>query len=161
MTKWGVIILLLILVLVGAALVLLAKNFDILPEPTLTPTPTVTEVITPVSLGDLIQVASPLSDTKVKSPLQVIGQARGTWYFEAAFPVKLSDASGKVIAQTTAQAKADWMTEDWVPFEATLKFLVPAVAIGKLASSGYLILERDNPSGDSAFDRQLKIPVKF
>ena len=111
-------------------------------------------------IPDLISVGAPLSGAAVASPLVVSGSARGNWYFEASFPVKLLDAAGAVIAQTPAQAHppagGDWMTTDFVPFSATLTF--PAQPPG---SRGMLVLHNDNPSGDPAHDRELDIPVVF
>ncbi len=101
-----------------------------------------------------IRVETPKAHAKIASPFVVKGQARGTWYFEASFPVKLVDEKGAVIAQTPAQAQGEWMTEDFVPFEATLTFTATS---GK----GTLVLERDNPSGLPQNDAQVRIPVTW
>lgn len=101
-----------------------------------------------------IRVETPKANTKVTSPLVVRGEARGTWYFEASFPAKLLDERGNVIAQTPAQAKGEWMTENFVPFEATLTFTATS---GK----GTLVLERDNPSGLPQNDAQIRIPITW
>lgn len=63
---------------------------------------------------------------------------------------------GALITNGIAQAQADWMTEDWVPFTATLTF--PAQLSG---SVGQLILRRDNPSGESQYDASIVVPVQF
>ncbi|MEK7614829.1 MAG: Gmad2 immunoglobulin-like domain-containing protein, partial [Patescibacteria group bacterium] len=78
------------------------------------------------------------------------------WYFEASFPVELQDKNGNVIAQGPAQAQGDWMTDAYVPFEATLTFTKPADG-----ETGTLILRKDNPSGLPEHDDFVKIPVKF
>lgn len=106
-------------------------------------------------LNDLIQVNAPVSGATISSPLVVTGKARGTWYFEASFPVKLLDATGNVIAEAPAQAQGEWMTNDFVPFKVVLTFKsAPFV-------DGSLVLKNDNPSGDPAKDKQIIIPVKF
>lgn len=105
--------------------------------------------------NDRISVTSPAPDALVRSPLTVTGQARGTWYFEASFPVRLLDAAGTVIAQTAAQAQGDWMTTDFVPFAATVTFAQPSTA------TGFLELQKDNPSGDPATAESIRIPVRF
>jgi hypothetical protein len=105
---------------------------------------------------DKVRLDQPLPYATVRSPLVVSGQARGTWYFEASFPVILKNASGTVIAQAPAQAQSDWMTTDWVPFTVTLTF--PAQPSG---TSGTLILQKDNPSGDPARDESRQITVIF
>lgn len=104
---------------------------------------------------DLIIIDSPRPNALVTSPLEVTGQARGTWYFEASFPVKLLDGEGNQLVIIPAQAQSDWMTEDFVPFKATLEFETPTTA------TGTLILEKDNPSGLPEHDDSLIVPVRF
>jgi hypothetical protein len=104
---------------------------------------------------DLIKVENPRPNQTIISPLVIKGQARGTWFFEASFPIHLYDASGKEIAKTIAQAKSDWMTENFVPFEATLTFAVPSI------TNGTLVFSKDNPSGLKANDNELRMPIKF
>jgi hypothetical protein len=106
-------------------------------------------------LTDLIAVDSPRPNEAVKSPLTITGKARGTWYFEASFPIKIVDADNNVLGQISAQAQGDWMTEDFVPFSATLEFAAPTTATGSL------LLNKDNPSGLPENDKQLIIPIKF
>src|SRR3989344_3102384 len=74
---------------------------------------------------NLIVLESPLPNSVITSPLQVSGKARGTWYFEASFPIILVDWDGLIIAEGYATALSDWMTEDFVPFQATLEFEKP------------------------------------
>ena len=95
-------------------------------------------------------------NTQITSPLTITGKARGPWYFEASFPIELQDANGAVLAMTTAQAQGDWMTEDFVPFTATLNF--PAQPAGSL---GKIVLKRDNPSGEPQNDASIVVPVQF
>jgi hypothetical protein len=108
-----------------------------------------------MEMGDLIKVDSPRPNAKVSNPLTITGQARGTWYFEASFPIKIADANGQGLGTVPAQAQEDWMTKDFVPFTATIEFAVPT------AATGNLILKNDNPSGDPSKDKQLIIPIKF
>lgn len=108
--------------------------------------------------SDLIQVVTPRPNEKVKSPLTIKGQARGTWFFEASFPVVLTNWDGLIIAQGIATAKGEWMTNDFVPFEATLVFTVDKNAY---SNRGSLILRKDNPSDLPEHDDALEIPVLF
>ncbi|HTK05397.1 MAG TPA: Gmad2 immunoglobulin-like domain-containing protein [Candidatus Eisenbacteria bacterium] len=108
-----------------------------------------------VSMDDMIRVTSPRKDQLVSSPLSITGEARGTWYFEASFPVKLLDANGKVLATAAAQAQGDWMTKDFVPFKAVLEFPAPATA------TGTLVLEKDNPSGLPENAASVSVAVRF
>lgn len=110
--------------------------------------------ITP-DYSDLIKVDAPVANAKVASPLTVTGQARGSWYFEASFPVKLIDANDTVLAQGPAQAQGEWMTTEFVPFKAVLTFAPPQTA------TGFLIVHNDNPSGLPQNDKELRIPVTF
>ena len=107
---------------------------------------------------DLIRIDSPRPNQTITSPLTISGEARGTWFFEASFPVVLTDHDGNVIAQGIATAKDDWMTTDFVPFEATLTFTEDKNAYTK---TGMLILYKDNPSGLPEYDDELKVPVGF
>lgn len=92
---------------------------------------------------------------KVTSPLTVTGEAKGPWYFEANFPIKLVDVNGKVLGQRGVQAQGEWMTENYVPFSVTFSFS-PATT-----TTGVLILERDNASGLPQYDASYNIPVTF
>lgn len=109
----------------------------------------------PTLLSDKIFVIQPLENAVVKSPLVVKGEARGNWYFEASFPVTLVDGNGKELVVSPAQAKADWMTTEFVPFEVALTFSKPST------KTGTLILKKDNPSGLPENDASISIPVRF
>ena len=102
-----------------------------------------------------INVSSPQPNSVVSSPLIVTGEARGTWYFEVSFPVKLYDANNNLLAQAPAQALSDWMTTDFVSFSVTLTFPTPST------QTGTLVLEKDNPSGLPQNDDSVSIPVSF
>ncbi|NOS66821.1 MAG: hypothetical protein HOO67_00405 [Candidatus Peribacteraceae bacterium] len=101
-----------------------------------------------------ITVGFPKANAVVQSPLTVTGTARGTWYFEASFPIKLLDDQGNELASAVAQAQGDWMTEDFVPFVTTLTFTTTA-------KMGTLVLQKDNPSGMPENDKSVSIPVRF
>jgi hypothetical protein len=104
---------------------------------------------------DKIKVTQPRAGETISSPLIIKGEARGFWFFEASFPVKLIDANGQILGAGVAQAQGDWMTEDFVPFQAELKY------VSSEAGHGRLILMRDNPSGLPANDDSLAIPVAY
>ncbi len=102
-----------------------------------------------------VEVTSPQPNGVVTSPLTVSGRARGTWYFEASFPVRLLDGNGNEIAIAPAQAQSDWMTTEFVPFIVTLTFAAPST------DEGILVLEKDNPSGLPEHAAEVRIPVRF
>ena len=104
----------------------------------------------------VIVVQSPTPNQVVTNRFIASGEARGNWYFEASFPVKLLDANGKVLASTYAQAQGEWMTENFVPFRSQpIVFSTPATA------TGTLVLEKDNPSGMPQYADEVRIPVRF
>lgn len=104
---------------------------------------------------DIIRIDSPRPNQIVGSPLVISGSARGPWFFEASFPVRLLDENGDELASGIATAEGEWMTEEFVPFTAELEFLL--LGNGK----GTLILEKDNPSGLPENDDSLIVPVEF
>lgn len=105
---------------------------------------------------DLIVIDNPRPNQEIQSPLTIQGQARGYWFFEASFPIQLKDENGSIIAQGIATAKTDWMTEEFVAYEANLEFQPPGSG-----SKGTLILKKDNPSGLPEHDDALEVPVIF
>lgn len=92
----------------------------------------------------------------VASPLYIAGEAKGTWFFEASFPVLIIDEDGAIVAKGFATAEDDWMTESLVPFTAMVEFTNPT-----LRERGSLILMRDNPSGLPEQNASLEVPVLF
>ncbi len=106
--------------------------------------------------ANLIRITSPRPNQTIQSPLTITGEARGYWFFEASFPVVLTDWDGLIIGQGIAQAKSEWMVTDFVPFEATLTFTADKNAY---SNRGTLILRKDNPSGLPEHDDALEIPV--
>jgi len=106
--------------------------------------------------ADLIRTNTPRPNQTISSPLIITGEARGTWFFEASFPVVLVNWDGLIIAQGVATAKDNWMTEEFVPFEATLTFTLDE---NVYSNKGSLILKKDNPSGLLENDDALEIPV--
>lgn len=102
-----------------------------------------------------IAVSEPVANATVRSPLTVHGEARGSWYFEASFPVSLRDGHGKEIATAPARAQGDWMSNDLVPFVAMF------TAFHASTQTGSLVLEKDNPSGLPEHGGMLIVPVHF
>jgi hypothetical protein len=103
--------------------------------------------------ADLITVETPFPGAVTGKEFSVIGEARGTWFFEASFPVELIDKDGKTLAIAVAQAQGEWMTEEFVPFKATIK--APDSYIGPAT----LVLHKDNPSGLPEHDASISFPI--
>lgn len=105
---------------------------------------------------DLIKIKTPLPNSKIENPLIVEGEARGNWFFEGSFPIMLVNWDGLIIGSGIAQAQGEWMTENFVPFKAEIKFVKP-----DYKNSGALILKKDNPSGLPKNDDAVEIPIFF
>ena len=72
---------------------------------------------------------------------------------KATFPIKLYGEAGELIAQSYATAQSEWMTTDFVPFEANLEFTIDE------EQAGILVLEKDNPSGLPEHSDEIRVPV--
>ncbi len=107
-------------------------------------------------LSDLIRLNNPRPNETISSPLTITGEARGNWFFEATFPVVLTNWDGLIIAEGYATAEEEWMTTEFVPFSANLTFSLPEDIY---SNQGTLILKKDNPSGLPEHDASLEIPV--
>ena len=102
-----------------------------------------------------IGIFTPKVGDMITSPLSVSGVARGTWYFEASFPVRVLDANGKVLGSAPAHADADWMTENFVPFSGVVTFESPTTP------TGTIVFAKDNPSGLPEHDAAVEVAVRF
>lgn len=109
----------------------------------------------PEDKSDLIRVDYPKANNAIASPLEIKGEARGTWFFEADFPIKLYDSKNNLLATGIAQAQGEWMTAEFVPFEAEISFDNPQ------EGEGVLVLIKDNPSDMPEHDDELRIPIIF
>ena len=105
--------------------------------------------------GVEVTIYSPKSNSIVTTPLIVMGQVPGSWSFEAQFPLQLKDSGGDVLGEASAKLQGDWMTNNLVPFIATLEFEAPS------SQTGTLVLQKDSPSGLAENDDSVTIPVKF
>lgn len=115
------------------------------------------EETTPIAqdnVSNLIIVESPVKNEKINSPYTITGKARGQWFFEASFPIELRDVNGNLLQTFIAQAQSDWMTENFVPFKATLTYPVQ-----NTPTKAFLVFKKDNPSGEPQYDKSLTIEV--
>lgn len=126
-------------------------------SPTQTPPITINQP-TPTEQSTLIHVDSPQPNEIVQSPLTITGEARGTWFFEASFPIIIKDSNDNTIGQGAATANGDWMTTEFVPFTAMVTFSTDPISSN---TQGTIVLKKDNPSGLPQNDDSLEIPVIF
>jgi len=147
------------ILLIAATLIIAIAGFWFFSQPNAVPrTPAEPEMValyTPENAREMITVSDPAPGNIITSPLAIQGKARGPWFFEASFPVRLLDDNGTVLAEGVAETPLNWMTEDFVAFRTNLQFDKPDT------ERGILIVERDNPSGLPENAGELRIPVEF
>jgi hypothetical protein len=118
------------------------------------------KTIDPVGVGpavydEYVRVDDLEAGDVVSSPLVLTGEARGTWFFEASFVVRVEDDAGNELGYGVATAEGNWMTEEFVPFSMWITFDPGG------ATQGKLVFVKDNPSGLVEFDDAVEIPVLF
>ncbi|PLX28081.1 hypothetical protein C0583_02515 [Candidatus Parcubacteria bacterium] len=109
----------------------------------------------PIEISEVV-LDLPRPNQVITSPLKIVGEAKGTWFFEATMPVVLTDWDGLIIAEGYVTAYGDWMTEEMVAFKGTLEFEKP-----DYKNNGSLIIQKSNPSGLAKNDDAYEIQVLF
>lgn len=153
------------IVIVLAVVIVLGGLFLVLtPTPNVAPSATTdaSTLIDPSQQGQPTYTNATPNDIVVTLPFpgavtgksfSVLGKARGYWFFEASFPVRVLDKDGNQIGVALASpVSGEWMTTEFVDFKAELA--VPDTYLGPAT----LVLEKDNPSGDSERDAQVSFP---
>jgi len=102
-----------------------------------------------------ILISSPKIDEEIKSPLEIKGEARGTWFFEAQFNAVIMDSHGNKLGEAILTAESDWMTSEFIPFKGKLNFSQPST------SQGILKFLSANPSGLPEHQKVFEVPVEF
>lgn len=103
-----------------------------------------------------LKLETPKTNDVLSSPIIISGEVPGPWYFEANFPIVLTDWDGRIIGEAIATAQSDWMTEEYVPFKATLYFSLDDTIY---SNKGALIFQKSNASGLPMHDDAIEIPV--
>lgn len=109
--------------------------------------------ILPPFTSENVKVSSPLPNAPVSQAFIVSGYARGTWFFEASFPVQIRDPQNNLVGQGIAQADGEWMTTEFVAFNA------PVTINNNYSGPATLILHKDNPSGLPEHDDSVSFPI--
>ena len=104
---------------------------------------------------DAIQVSNPKSSSLVVSPILVEGIARGYWFPEGDFLIKIQNAKDEELGAGIAYAMKGGTEEEFIPFEAMVSFSESFV------KEGVIILKKSNPSGLLELDDELRVPVRF
>jgi hypothetical protein len=103
-----------------------------------------------------IFIESPTLESVVENPIFVKGRAPGYWFFEASAPISVTNSEGLVVGESYIMATEDWMTTGYVGFEGNISF-----DESKVSESGFLVLEKDNPSGEVDFADLVKFKINF
>lgn len=134
---------------------------DVPPLPDNTPPVSLEPEQKPAELADKIVVASPLPESTVSaSPIIIKGRARGTWFFEASASVDIVNWDGLIIGKgyVTVDEGYSWMTTDFVPFTGSVTYDATKLTPYKY---GWIIMRKDNPSGEPQFDASLEFKILF
>ncbi len=102
-----------------------------------------------------IKVISPRVVHEVISPLNIKGQARREWFFEASMYVEIRDDAGVLLGSGPVTTRDDWMTNEIVSFEGVIPF------DSSVEKSGVLIFTQEDPSGEGKRIVVYKYPVFF
>lgn len=113
-------------------------------------------VVPPVTQNTDVRNINVTANQSLTFPFTLTGEARGNWYFEASFPVRIEDSAGHTVLSVPAMAQGDWMTTDYVPFKVELN---PTEAVS--TDTGTLIIQKDNPSGLPEHEASVRIPIRF
>lgn len=138
----------------------LNRNAPALPPVETTVVPTMSQVAPAQKEGKII-VSLPLPESTVpEKSVQIKGTAVGNWFFEASAPVNIVNWDGLIIGEgyVTVDEGYDWMTTEMVPFTGTVSY--DASQIGAY-SYGWIIMQKNNPSGESKFDDSLEFKIVF
>lgn len=129
-------------------------------EKTLAPPPQIPEDIQEHihSKRNYIRVDSPEPLETISSPVEIKGEARGTWLFEATFPLVIVDWDGRIIGEGIASTTQNWMTDEFVSFSGTVSFEKPEDVYSE---KGTLILQKANASGLLEYEDALEIPIRL
>lgn len=103
-------------------------------------------------VSENVKISSPVRNASVAKTFTVVGEARGTWYFEASFPVQVRDPDNNLVGQGIAQATENWMTNEFVPFTAP-------ITVENYSGPATLVLMKDNPSGLPENEDSVEFPI--
>ncbi len=119
------------------------------PAPTPTPSPT----RSPQQFtSENVIVSDPLPNSSVPRMFTVKGKAKGSWFFEASFPIQVRDAANNPVGMGIAQTADNWMTSEFVSFAPDVTFL-------GYSGPARLVLMNDNPSGLPEFEDAVEFDI--
>jgi len=104
-------------------------------------------------VSENVIVTEPLPSDTVSKLFTVRGDARGSWFFEASFPLQVRDRDNELIGQGIAMTSDNWMTTEFVPFEGKVQIE------GEYTGPATLVLMKDNPSGLPENEDAVEFPI--
>lgn len=104
-----------------------------------------------------IIIDQPKPEESFSNPFAVTGKARGKWYFESSFPLKIVDEQAKVLGTGVAIAQSDALTENYVPFIGFMEFSSEEKPAS--GTKAFLIFTNDNPSGLPENEISTTVPI--
>lgn len=115
------------------------------------------------SVDPAVIVSTPQPNVLITNPLTVVGEAPGTWFFEATLQLELQDLNGNILATSFGTTQDDWMTEDMVPFTGTIEMDATTISAVQATgeTDGLLLIKADNPSGLSENIQVFALPVQL
>jgi hypothetical protein len=108
--------------------------------------------------AERLTVTSPATGETVASPIMLVGEAPGDWFFEADAPVVVVNWDGLIIGESFVTAEDEWMTENLVPFSGTVEY---EHTTDTYSATGTVIFQRANPSGLPEYDAAVEVPVQL
>ena len=92
-------------------------------------------------------------NTKVHGVVSYRGVIKGGYFFEGNILINILDLNKKVLKNSNAMAKTDWMTTGPVSFEGNIDFT------GLPKGKAYFEIKNDNPSDIREYDKSILIPI--
>ncbi len=158
-TKQRLLIILILAVVVIVSLYVWKNSNKTVKSPSFIEEP-VSSVVGPAVLtGAGVDTAKDLSafsimpGTKVHGILSYRGTISGGYFFEGNILINILDANKKVLKNSNAVAKTEWMTSGPVDFEGNIDFT--NIAKGP----AYIEIHNDNASGLPEKDKSVLIPI--
>ncbi len=99
-------------------------------------------------------ILSPQPNTLVNSPFVVKGSVSVNWFSDNMLDIILLDDKNKLITKAQASTEDDLATNDLIEFKALLEFTTSA-------TSGYLLINKNNSSGLVEKNEKIIIPIQF
>lgn len=137
---------------VGIVMLFIAVVLGAILIATPSPAPVLDGSDTEPFVSENVIVTDPLPNGAVSQTFTVRGEARGSWFFEASFPLQVRDPDNNNVGGGIAMARDNWMTTEFVLFEGK-------VTVENYSGPARLVLLKDNPSGLPENEDSVEFPI--